>query len=323
MRSRPALAAAAAVDASSGLDERTQLRLGLDALVEAEGAAPVDEDEERRLAGARSARDHDWAWSAELLARDGRPVAYVGTRIAPDTRIRHDVTLARQGGDVEATATLAAVLASLAARPGRVEEELWLRGATADDLALAEAQGFRPRRRLQVLGVDAAGVPSQQDAPDWLVIEPSTSDDDVEVGALLAAAYPLAEGGWDAEALAVRRASDWFRREDVLVARSASEEDAPSAAEASTSSRPLLGVHWMKRRGPGVGEVHNLAVHPQHQGRGVGPALLDAGLAHLFATGCDEVLLWVDADNVAALELYRSRGFAPRWDDVAVQREGR
>ena len=44
-----------------------------------------------------------------------------------------------------------------------------------------------------------------------------------------------------------------------------------------------------------------------------------AGLAHLAAAGCREVILWVLAENTAALELYRSRGFVQRWDDVALQ----
>jgi len=74
----------------------------------------------------------------------------------------------------------------------------------------------------------------------------------------------------------------------------------------------------MKRRGDGVGEVYNLAVDPAAQGRGLGPLLLDAGLAHLFATGMRDVVLWVDATNTRALALYRSRGFTHRWDDVSL-----
>jgi mycothiol synthase len=80
----------------------------------------------------------------------------------------------------------------------------------------------------------------------------------------------------------------------------------------------LLGVHWTKRRTSEIGEVHNLALHPDVQGRGLGGPLLDAGLAHLEHVGCREVILWVDARNAPALALYRSRGFSVRWDDVAL-----
>jgi mycothiol synthase len=74
----------------------------------------------------------------------------------------------------------------------------------------------------------------------------------------------------------------------------------------------------MKRRGDGVGEVYNLALAPEAQGRGLGGLLLDVGLAHLTEIGIHEVILWVDAENPPALALYRARGFTPRWDDVSL-----
>ncbi len=82
----------------------------------------------------------------------------------------------------------------------------------------------------------------------------------------------------------------------------------------------VLGLHWLKRRSASVGEVHNLAIHPDGQGRGLGPLLLRAGLDHLAATGCDEVVLWVDRANERAVRLYTSLGFVTRWDDVALAR---
>lgn len=304
---------------------RERLLRGLGALVDARGAAPVDEDEERRLAGTVPTRDRDWDWSAELLVQDGRELAYVGTRSAPDGRVRLDVTLARDEGAGATAATLERIIAGIDQRAGRADSggperrpvapELWLRGVGAGELELAAAHGLVVLRRLQVLGVLAAAIPPPQDVPTGIGVALSTHDDDVAVGALLSATYPRGDGGWDDEGLAVRRASSWFRRDDVLLARSSDDVDGPAAA------RPLLGLHWMKRRSEGVGEVHNLAVHPQHQGRGIGPTLLDAGLAHLVASGCEEVLLWVDADNGSALDLYRSRGFTPRWDDVALRRD--
>jgi mycothiol synthase len=122
---------------------------------------------------------------------------------------------------------------------------------------------------------------------------------------LLMRAYPEL-AGWYADGFAVLCAAPWFRAEDLLL------------LESTASDGALLGLHWMKRRSAGVGEVYNLAVDPDAQGRGYGPLLLDAGLAHLVAVGSREVVLWVDAANPRALELYRSRGFTPRWDDVSL-----
>jgi mycothiol synthase len=312
MRSR----ASATVGRSSSDADRSRVTDGLATLIDRSGAAPVDEDEERRLAGTSSVRDRDWSWSAQLLEQDARPVAYVGTRIAADGAMRIDVTVAREGAEDTAAAIVAEVLDGLGSDAATVPVELWLRGATARDLEVTSSHGFAAARRLHVLGVRGEQLPPREVAPDSFSIESSTSADDAAVAALLSDAYPHADGGWDAEALRIRRASSWFRYDDVLLAR-------PRATDGPSPDRPLLGVHWMKRRSATVGEVHNLAVHPEHQGRGIGPALLDAGLAQLVATGCAEVLLWVDADNASAIELYRSRGFTPRWDDVALRREAR
>jgi mycothiol synthase len=121
---------------------------------------------------------------------------------------------------------------------------------------------------------------------------------------LLSRAYPEL-GGWYEHGFARLRDGDWFRAEDLLLL-----EDAADGR--------LLGLHWMKRRGDGVGEVYNLAVDPDAQGRGYGPLLLDIGLAHLAAVGSREVVLWVHATNTRAFGLYRSRGFEPRWEDVSL-----
>jgi mycothiol synthase len=219
--------------------------------------------------------------------------------------------------------------------------QAWLRGATEDDLAAAGRAGFALSKRLHVMHVplttplvdspDAAphdSVSPETELPDGLRVrsfDAASSEDADAVVALLAAAYPGSEGGWDAAGFAVRRATDWFRAEDLLLLEDVGDVgdvegvagDGGEGGPVATAPR-LLGVHWTKRRGEGVGEVHNLALGPAARGRGLGGLLLDAGLAHLAQAGCREVILWVDADNAPALRLYRSRGFVPRWDDVAL-----
>jgi [ribosomal protein S18]-alanine N-acetyltransferase len=56
-------------------------------------------------------------------------------------------------------------------------------------------------------------------------------------------------------------------------------------------------------------ELGNLAVAEEARGRGVGRALLEAGMAAMRARGAAEVFLEVRASNLGAQRLYRSHGF--------------
>lgn len=56
-------------------------------------------------------------------------------------------------------------------------------------------------------------------------------------------------------------------------------------------------------------DVLTLAVMPEHQGSGVGRALLDALVLEAAGRRCAEVLLEVRADNEPALHLYAAAGF--------------
>lgn len=204
--------------------------------------------------------------------------------------------------DIPAPETPAPDEARTAASP-----QVWLRRAGADELRWLEQHGVAVARRLGVLGraLPVTGAPPPP-APDVTIRGLRPGTDDAAVASLLAAAYAgTPEAGWDVAQLQERRRLAWFRPEDLLLA-----ED--------TRDGTLLGLHWLKRRDAHTGEVHNLAVHPDAQGRGIGPLLLRAGLDHLAAVGCDEVVLWVDRANPRAVALYERAGFTTRWDDVAL-----
>jgi len=148
-------------------------------LERASGVPPVDEDERRRLAGLRPARDPGWRWTAHLVHAGERPVAYAGIRVDDDARpggaCTARVDLAFDRAPEVAQRALGAALehvrdhAPVSGAGGTTPRlEAWLRGATAEDIATAGAHGFAEHRRLHVLGVGTDAV--SRTVPDLSLI---------------------------------------------------------------------------------------------------------------------------------------------------------
>jgi mycothiol synthase len=84
----------------------------------------------------------------------------------------------------------------------------------------------------------------------------------------------------------------------------------------------LLGFHWTKVHATeGIGEVYVLGVRPGAQGGGLGKALTTIGLRHLAAQGLPTAMLYVDADNKAALTVYERLGFFTYETDLMYRSE--
>lgn len=290
-------------------DDLTDALRALDEAEEAAGAPLVDQAERQRLEDAVASDAPLAEHHHGILAhRDGACVGYAGV-VVPEGD-RHGV------GDVAFTHTLERCGDVLRALLEAVDTlvrahhahgtQMWIRHATAGDVLAAVAAGYAVERRLAVLGRALPAPPGEQGAAPAVRIRPSAPADAEDVVAVLAAAYRgTAEEGWDLERFEEHASAGWFRHEDLLLAE---DDDG------------VVGVHWTKRRGDGVGEVYNLAVAPRGQGRGLGRQLLDAGLAHLHGVGCDEVVLWVDLANESAVRLYTTAGFHTRWEDIAFIR---
>ncbi len=112
------------------------------------------------------------------------------------------------------------------------------------------------------------------------------------------------QGTFAAADLRARQAESWWDPAGLIVA-----EDAAG----------LVGFHWTKRHDAATGEVYVIGVHPRAHGRGLGGALLDAGLAHLAGAGCERVILYVESDN-PAVRLYERAGFRVAHTDVLYGR---
>jgi GNAT superfamily N-acetyltransferase len=65
------------------------------------------------------------------------------------------------------------------------------------------------------------------------------------------------------------------------------------------------------RRGPAVGRVHWVAIHPAHQGRGLAKPLLSRVCLALRALGHESAFLTTSTARIPAIGLYLSFGFVP------------
>ncbi len=190
---------------------------------------------------------------------------------------------------------------------------LWVTGAgKADDTELGRA-GMHPARDLYEMRValPIEGDPKWPDAVHLRTFEVGR-DDAAWIGVNNRAFSGHAEqGGWNEATLARREAEPWFDPTLFLLAFDADG---------------LLGFNWLKVHeaagpDPQLGEIYVIGVDPRAQGSGLGNALALAGLHTLHQRGIKTGMLFCAADNVPALKLYRSLGFAVHRTDRAYECE--
>ncbi|NEE27944.1 GNAT family N-acetyltransferase, partial [Streptomyces sp. SID7982] len=84
----------------------------------------------------------------------------------------------------------------------------------------------------------------------------------------------------------------------------------------------IVGFHWTKVHAEEqVGEVYVVGVLPEAQGGGLGKALTSIGLHHLAAQALPTAMLYVDADNTAAVTVYERIGFTTHEVDLMYRTE--
>lgn len=124
------------------------------------------------------------------------------------------------------------------------------------------------------------------------------------------------QGGWDEARLAEPMSQEWFDPEGFLV------HDGPDGR--------IDGFCWTKvhpagqssPEDPPLGEIFVIAADPSRHGTGLGRALTVAGLDHLAARGLRTAMLYVEADNDAAVGLYEALGFGIHHSDAAYRQGG-
>ncbi|WP_443095950.1 RNA degradosome polyphosphate kinase [Rothia koreensis] len=193
-------------------------------------------------------------------------------------------------------------------------------------MSLADSFGYVPVRELWKMRLDLTAKARQsirelteKHAPEPPVHVRTFQDSDAEAWVDLnsrAFADHPEQGQLGIEDLRARQNDSWFRPEGFFLAET--EQD-------SSGNPALLGFHWTKiedtDQGSREGEVYAVGVSPDAQGTGLGRALTVIGMDYLARFGEDDsaeepldaIVLYVDADNTAAVGLYESLGFRP-WD---------
>ncbi|HEU5150942.1 MAG TPA: mycothiol synthase [Iamia sp.] len=100
-------------------------------------------------------------------------------------------------------------------------------------------------------------------------------------------------------------AEPWFAADDLLLL----DGDPPVDAGGRLDGFCWVKVHPASAEGPAAGEIYVIGVDPDAGGRGLGRALVSAGLDHMVGHGLTRALLYVDADNAPARRLYDRLGF--------------
>lgn len=274
--------------------QQTRIRELIAAATDFDGVAPVGEQVLRELPHQRT---------GHLLAAEGGDVlGYL------------NLTPGRGGADAMGELVVhprarrrgigTALLRTAAARE-RNAVRFWAHGTQPAARALADTLHLAVVRELLQMRRTLQDLPEPV-APDSLRIRTyAGASDDAELLRVNNAAFAWhpEQGGWTEADLAERRLEPWFDPAGLFLAF-------------AKDTGALLGFHWTKVHTdrPGLGEVYVVGVDPAAQGRGLGRILTQVGIDHLAGrlSGYDdaEVMLYVEADNAAAVSTYRRLGFA-------------
>jgi len=207
------------------------------------------------------------------------------------------------------------MLDRLLADAGDHELLVWAHGDHPAARALAASHGLEPMREL--LQLRMAVPPAVSSARAVRPFRVGVDEDEwVALNARAFAHHPE-QGSVSRADLAQLEREPWFAADDFLVLR-----DVIRPRETDPDDTPMIGYCWLKVE-HGVGEFYVVGVDPARQGGGAGRALMSAGFARLAARGIRTAALYVDADNTAAVGLYRSLGFETHSIDIQYRHRAR
>lgn len=278
----------------------------LDAAGAVDGHPPLDEHQWLDLVhGGR----HGFAGLVAWEPGHDHPVGYAqvtreeSAAHRPTWALEYVVDPHHRQPDLGIARTLLDAAIGIVAEAGGGHLHMWIPKPAASHDELAVAVGLRRGRELRQLRrplpiepastLDVRPFVPGQDEVAWLEVNNRAFH------------WHPEQGGWDLETLRDREAQPWFDPGGFLL----HERDGK-----------LAGFCWTKvhpDHQPPLGEIYVVAVDPGFRGLGLGRTLVLAGLDHLAGRGLTMAMLYVDADNLAALRLYEALGFVTDHVDQA------
>lgn len=271
----------------------------------ADGTAPISEQALHSLCGDSTATHLTYS-VGDLIAGYANLVAAHGDHPAMAEAVV-DPAYRRRG--------IGAELVAAALAEGGPTARAWAHGDLAGARGVATRLGLASARELLQMrrSLTSPELPELV-APEGISLRTYAGEaDDADLLRVnnSAFAWHPEQSGWTEREIAVRRTEDWFDARGLFMAI----DDATGV---------LLGFHWTKvhtETEPAVGEVYVVAIDPAAQGRGLGRILTLAGLHYLRDRGLPTVLLYTEADNVAAVHTYQRLAFDRFHVDVAYTRQ--
>ena len=192
---------------------------------------------------------------------------------------------------------------------------LWAHGDLPGAQHLAKSRGFtRIRTVVQMRRTLNAPLPPLHDSiplrtfhvgkdeSEWLALNNRAFSDHPD------------QGNWSERDLDVRKREEWFDENGLILA---------------TDDSKMIGFCWVKIHGgtkhqdhdhDPIGEIYVMGVDPDSHKKGIGRQVTLAGLHFMRDQGIFSAMLYVDAANVAALNLYQSLGFTEWGRDVLYRK---
>ena len=196
---------------------------------------------------------------------------------------------------------------------------LWSHGDSTAAREVALASGLQEVRDLWQMRRDlTVPLPTLPPHPAWRLATFRPGKDDAPWLSLNAAAFAHhpEQGQVTAADLQALQAETWFDPAGFFLLSPA--ELHPNLPDADG---PLAGFVWTKvhpasGEQAALGEVYVIGISPDYQGQGLGKLLTLHALHYLKSTGVHTAMLYVDATNTPAVQLYRNLGFSRYTVDV-------